>query len=776
MAASTPSEGGPPSGVPARRGSLSALRSIVESVGRAEGVDEALGILVRRVRDHLETDVCSIYLRSPRSSDFVLRASLGLSEECVGRLRLAPGQGLVGTVAATCSVVNVADAAGHPSFRYFPESGEDAYHAFLGVPVMQYRDVAGVLVVQGRQRRAFTDEEIDFLVTVSAQLAAVLTHLAVVGRLTEPAASSTSRPTRLVGIAAAPGVAVGTLVATTSPVVHSGGLPVHAAALDAQTEWEAFERALELLDEELRRGAQQMSSTLPGELLPVFEAYRLMARDETLGDGVRARIETGQSASVAIQGAVSEIASVFDGLADPYQRARAADVRAIGERLVQHLGAPVRDAASYPEATVLAGVDVPLTEMLAVPRGRLVGIVCSAGAALSHTVLVARALSIPVVMGLADLVPSVLDGRSCAVDGFTGEVWVDPSSEVRASFQGLAEEEHAIDRELEGTQDLPSETIDGRPIPLLANVNLDLDVALARRMRLAGVGLYRSEIFFGLRASFPSEEEQVEVYRSLLAAFAPEPVTIRTLDIGGDKPLPYFPIPESNSFLGWRGIRVTLDHPELFLTQLRALVRANEGLGNLRLLLPMVSRPSEVEETLGLLDRALVEVGGPQGPQTRPPLGVLVEVPAVLHRLEAFADLVDFFSIGSNDLTQYMLAVDRSNARVAELYDPLDPAILVALRSLVDRSHGLGIPIGLCGQMASDPLAVVALVGLGLDWLSVVPTAAVRVKKVVRSLRHDETRSAIGTLVEAPSPAVVRRELRSFLEEAGLARLVRGVA
>lgn len=753
------------------RSLLSTLRALVQEIGQALDLSQALEILVERIRGEMRVDVCSVYLRDRDAEELVLRATLGLEPESVGRLRLPVGEGLVGLVAKTREPVNVDDAAVHPAYHHFPDSGEDAFRAFLGVPLLHYRELTGVLVVQDRACRRFLDQEIDFLVTVSAQLAGVLSNVAVAADLRKPSSSTAPSGTCLKGIAGAPGVAIGVLVSDAPgvAVVAPEGRP----PVDPENELERFRDAVEKFDAELEADALDARDMLRAGLAPLFDAYRLILHDETLLEAIRSEVRQGSSAEAALGIAVNRFAAVFEAMEDPYQRARSSDVRAIGERLRHHLLGTHAPKREYPPNTVLAGAEVSLPRILDVPGDRLSGIVCSGGSLLSHTVVVARALEVPVVMGLGTMNPAELEGRRVVVDGFTGQVWIDPAAEVLTEYDRILVEERAIDRSLAGEEELPSVTLDGVEMALHGNVGIDVDIERALRSKLAGVGLYRSEFLFMLRDAFPSEDEQYVRYREVLESFAPRPVTIRTLDIGGDKPLSYFPITESNSFLGWRGIRVTLDHPELFLTQLRALLRADEGLGNLRILLPMVSRVEEVDETAGLLEQALGELRADGLQVSRPPLGVLVEVPAVLHDLEAFVEVVDFLSIGSNDLTQHLLAVDRSNAHVADLYDPLQPAVLRALASLISGSQAAGVPIGVCGQIAGDPVAAVLLVGFGVDWLSMAPSATARVKSVVRAIRHRDAQSLARAALASRSSAEVRDLLARALDDAGLGLLKR---
>src|SRR5690606_25629262 len=296
---------------------------------------------------------------------------------------------------------------------------------------------------------------------------------------------------------------------------------------------------------------------------------------------------------------------------------------------------------------------------------------------------------------------------------YRGQIYSSPTDELRQQYQAIYDEEQALQQDLQILRDLPAETRDGYRIPLWVNTGLITDAVRSLDRGAEGVGLYRTEVPFMMKDRFPSESEQQLIYRQQLEAFAPSPVTMRTLDVGGDKSLTYFPIAEANPFLGWRGIRVTLDHPEIFLVQIRAMLKASEGLENLRIMLPMVSSCSELDDALYLIHRAYSEALEEGSRIKMPEVGVMIEVPAALYQIKAMADRVDFFSVGSNDLTQYLLAVDRNNPRVANLYQSFHPAVLNALKNIADQAHRYGKPVSICGELAGDPLGAVLLLAMG---------------------------------------------------------------
>ena len=412
-------------------------------------------------------------------------------------------------------------------------------------------------------------------------------------------------------------------------------------------------------------------------------------------------------------------------------------------------------------------------QLAEVPLEKLAGIVSAKRASFSHVAILAHAMGVPAVMGVSDLPVGRMDGRFIISDGYRGRVYVTPSQAVLEEYQRLAEEDRELSDELQSVQDLPCETTDGVLVSLYLNTGLISEVQSPGQNEAAGVGLYRTEVPFMIRDRFPGERAQIANYRKVLETFAPRMVTIRTLDVGGDKPLPYFPISESNPFLGWRGIRISLDHPEIFLTQVRAMLQAAVGLYNLRLLLPMVSHVSEVDDAVLLVQRAhddLVEEGLPV---RMPQIGVMIEVPAAVYQVEALARRVDFLSIGTNDLTQYLLAVDRNNTHVAEIYDDLHPAVLQALIQVVEGARQYQREVSVCGEMAGNPAAVVLLLGMGIQHLSMSGGSLSSVKWVIRSISRARARELLQAALRFERPADIKALLNNALEEVGLGGLLR---
>jgi len=504
----------------------------------------------------------------------------------------------------------------------------------------------------------------------------------------------------------------------------------------------------------------------------LFDVYLMMLEDAALGNEVVKVIKTGQWAQGALRQVIGEHINRFELMDDAYLRERASDVKDLGRRLLAYLQQARQQTLVYPDNCILVSEELSPAMLGEVPEGKLVGLISVQGSGNSHVAIFARAMGIPTVMGVVDLPYSKIDGIQLIVDGYHGEVFTNPSELLRKQYAEVVEEERQLAQGLDALRALPCETLDGHRMPLWVNTGLLADVKRAQERGAEGVGLYRTEVPFMIKERFPSEKEQLAIYREQLAAFHPLPVTMRSLDIGGDKALSYFPIKEDNPFLGWRGIRVTLDHPEIFLVQTRAMLKASEGLNNLRILLPMISGIQELEEALHLIHRAWGEVRDEGTDVPLPPVGVMIEIPAAVYQVRELARQVDFLSVGSNDLTQYLLAVDRNNPRVADLYDFLHPAVLQALQIVVAGAHAEGKPVSICGEMAGDPAAAVLLMAMGFDGLSMNATNLPKVKWLLRQISLGKAKDLLAQIMTIDSPQVIHSTLQLALRNLGLGRMI----
>jgi phosphotransferase system enzyme I (PtsP) len=750
---------------------LDTLRRIVQEVNAAADLQQALEIIVQRVPESVGVDVASVYLADEERGEFVLSATQGLRRDAIGKVRFTFGDGLVGMVAEREEPVNLEDAPTHPRYRFASETGENPYHGFLGVPIIQHGKVLGVLVVRQRRVRKFAEEEEAFLVTLAAQLAGAITHAGASGKVSNALHKPDQALVALNGLPGAPGVAIGQAMVVYPPA-NLEAIPDRPPA-DIETEVQNFREAVAAVQDDLRDYANRMSAVLPAEELALFDALLLMLGGDSLIGETVDRIRAGNWAPGALRETIAQHVQVFESMEDSYLRERASDIRDLGRRILTHIQSDRPAGQVIYTQTVLVGEDISASQLAEIPLENLAGIVSASGSSSSHVAILAQALGVPAVMGVADMPVGRLEGQTIIADGYRGDVFVNPSALVRKEFLRLQSEESELAEVLKNVAGLPSVTPDGIAVPLYLNTGLISDFGPELNSDGDGVGLYRTEIPFLMQERFPGEEQQYRIYRKALEAFAPRPVTLRTLDVGGDKMLSYFPVREDNPFLGWRGIRISLDHPEIFLTQIRAMLRASVGLDNLTILLPMISAVTELDIALALINQAQGELLEEGGVVVRPPIGIMIEVPSAVYQIAAMARRVDFFSIGTNDLTQYLLAVDRNNSRVASLYQSLHPAVLRAIRQVIDEAHQLGKPVSVCGEMAGDPAAVLALLGLGVNSLSMSVSNLPRVKWVIRSFSRSEASDLLQQVWALEDPQSIRELYNSVLEQGGLGGLVR---
>ncbi len=754
-------------------GMLEVLRRIVQEVDSAPSFQAALDVLVASVREATGTEVCSVYLLDDRTERLVLMSNEGFNPASIGVVSLSFDEGLVGLCASREEPINLQDAATHPRYRYFPETGEERYNAFLAVPIMNRRKVLGVLVVQQRENRRFDEGEVAFLVTLSAQLSGVVAHAKVMGQMEVVRGSRATTTQIFQGITGAAGVTLGRAVVLYPPA-DLEQVPDRAVE-DIDTELALLQKALNAVRENVRELDDRMADSLMPEERALFDVYLRMLDDNALGGEIAERIEAGNWAQGALREVIDEHMQNFALMDDPYLRERMSDVRDLGLRLLAQLQEQEsEDTREFPENSILVGEDISTAMLLEAPLDKVCGVVSATGAANSHMAIVARALGIPTVVGVSDLPITSLDDAEMIVDAYLGRVFVQPSRVLRKRYKDIIKEEQQLVAGLDAYKQREAITPDGHIVSLCVNTGLMADVARAKDRGAEGVGLYRSEIPFMLRERFPGEEEQRQIYRQQLEAFAPKPVTMRTLDIGGDKDLPYFPIEEDNPALGWRGIRITLDHPEIFMVQVRAMLKAASGLNNLQILLPMVTSVSEVEDAVALIHRAVEELQEEKEYEVSlPRIGVMIEVPATIIQIADLAKHADFISIGSNDLTQYLLAVDRNNARVADLYSAYHPAVLRAVRYVVTEVHRAGKTVSICGEMAGDPGTAILLMAMGFDTLSMSASNLLKVRKAICHVPMDRAKALLDRVLAYDKAHDIRAEVEDEMTELGLIDLVR---
>jgi phosphotransferase system enzyme I (PtsP) len=753
---------------------LTRLRSIVQDVNQEPDLSIALNNLVTHVKEAMATECCSVYLANYQSRHLVLRATDGLSPDSIGRVSIGFSEGLIGYVGQREEPINIPTAQTHPRFKHFPEVKEEQYNAFLGVPIIHQRRVLGVIAVQQKNSRVFDETEEAFIVTLSVQLASVLAHAETRALLQfETDEKRTFSTRQLRGVPGAPGIGIGCAYVA-HPIADFDSVSLRKV-YDSGTEITRFYFSVQKTRQEFIDMAKKLSEHLPDDALDIFDVYQQMLETASLGADVELQIKKGWCAISALKIVVEKLIAQFEAMNDAYIRERAADIKDLGHRVLSHLLQNEGDSNKMPDSAILFAEEVTAAMLAEIPRQQLHGMVSVKGSSNSHAAIMARAMGIPAVMGLDDIPLLQLDGKKIIIDGYTGHLLIAPPTDVIDEYQSLVDEEQELEQELLLETHLPTVSTDGVTVSLMLNAGLGAGFEHAQPCASDGIGLYRTEYLFMVKQSFPSEHEQFELYRKVLMQHKNQPVVMRILDVGGDKSLPYLPIKEDNPFLGWRGIRLTLDHPEIFLVQVRAMISANIGLGNLQMMLPMICAVQEVDESIRLIKQAYFEIKEeqPGSDVPFPLIGIMIEVPSMLYMIGDLAQKIDFCSVGSNDLTQYLLAVDRNNARVCALYDYFNPAVLRALQDIIDKTSAHNIAASICGELAGDPGGAILLFAMGYRQLSMNANNLAKIKWVLRQLSLDECKQLLQTCICLSHGDAVRKVLNHFIEAKGMAGLIR---
>lgn len=710
---------------------LAALTCIVREVDSAPDLDSALRLLVRRTREVMGADVCTVYVTDEAERRHVVAATDGLSSRIVGNLQFGFGKGLIGRVAESRQPVNLDRVPqGLDQDVLLQQVGAGPYQGFLGVPIIHKAVVEGVLLIRQRRARRFDDADEAFLSTLASQLGGAIAYARSSGEWCRACRPEDSSPRTIEGLTGAPGLAIGSGVAVFG-ARDIKSIPERIVE-DIRSEEARLRAAISAVRAETVALGSDLERTLSAADRALFDAYALLLDSPEIKESAVSLVRQGNWAPSAVSRTIETYVARFEAMEDPYLRERATDIRALGARILARLLGDPGPPTPGREATVLVGQCLSAIDIGQAQSGNLVGIVSGDGSALSHAAILARSLGIPAVMGVRDLPLAHLDSQKLVVDGSAGRVYAHISPGMRQAFATSIENQHAQTKALEQIRTLDAVTLDGVDVTLYINAGLSADLRSAATTGSSGIGLFRSEVPFMLYDRLPSEVEQLKLYREALEAVAPLPVTLRTLDAGGDKKLPYLPESDSSPALGSHGIRFSLEHPEIFLTQLRAALRADLGLGNLRLLLPMITDLDELERALALIEQAVQQLTDAGFAVSRPPIGVMIEVPAAVYEAERLARRADFLSVGSNDLAQYLLATDRNNPRDSTRLGSAHPAVLKALQQVVESAHQAGKTVTICGEIASDPAMALLLLGMGFDALSVSPAALPQVKWAVR--------------------------------------------
>ena len=742
------------------------LRRLREVMAEPVSAQERLDKIVVLIAANMVAEVCSVYVLRVDAT-LELYATEGLKRDAVHQTVLRSDEGLVGLVSSQASPINLSNAQAHPAFSYRPETGEEIYHSFLGVPVLRAGNTLGVLVVQNRARRTYSEEEVEALQTTAMVLAEMIASGELSALASPGAEPAARRSVHIKGSALSDGIALGHVVLHEPRVIVTNYI-----ADDVQSELKHLRAAVETLQANLDQLLEHGDVVEGGEHRDVLEAYRLFAYDRGWVHKLEEAVMTGLTAEAAVERVQSDTRARMLRQTDPYLRERLHDLDDLANRLMRQLTgrdhAPARD--SLPENAILVARSMGPAALLDYDRKRLRGLVLEEGGPHSHVTIVARALGIPAVGGIDNATGMADPGDAIIIDGAAGDLHVRPLPDMEAAYAERVRLRARRQQQYQALRDKPCVTKDGEEVTLLINAGLSVDLPHIADTGAAGIGLFRTELQFMVAPNFPRSGEQYALYRAVLDAAGNKPVTFRTLDIGGDKVLPYMRnIEEENPALGWRAIRLGLDRPALLRTQLRALLRAGAGRA-LKIMFPMIAAVQEFDQAKDLLERELTHLRrhGHKLPD-EVEVGSMVEVPALLYQLDELLEHVDFLSVGSNDLVQFLYAVDRGNPRVSGRFDPLSAPVLRALKEIADKGRAHSKPVTLCGELASQPLGALALVALGYRSLSLTPSAVGPVKALLLDLDCRKTAAFLSPLIEKAAGSLpIRGQLEVFAADNGL--------
>lgn len=774
---------------------LRILEDISALILHSHDLHETLDNIVHLIARRLGTDVCSIYLLEGDGENLRLEASKGLSKGSVGKITMKISEGLTGLVVEQKGVVATDHAPQHPRYKYFPETREERFLSFLGMPLMQRKTLIGVIVIQTKESRTFSQEEISTLATIAYQISSIVINAKLLDSIRqkeeeravleqeleklksidatagEPSTRSTKKKEKrsfmLNGTAVSLGFSHGKITIINHRTT-SDGIEM-TRVRPRQEERRLFQQALEKAKIETIYMERRVAETLSKEDAAIFHTHLMILEDRGFHAKIFDLIDNDYGAVRAVNEVVTHYVNAFSQMEDPYLRERSADMEDIGRRIIGCLNGHSQRRTKLRERSIIIAREVLPSDMATLDHDKIAGIITEKGDMNSHAAIMAKSLGIPAIVGVEGILQNIGLRDNVIVDGNSGHVYVNPSAKIKEEYARLESEFSVKRRELDELRDVPAITRDGVRVTLSANIGLVSDIRIALANGAEGVGLYRTEFPYMTRTSFPSREEQYALYRKILEGFAPFPVTLRTLDIGGDKTLPYFAVPtEDNPFMGWRSIRVSLEREDIFRVQLAGVLMASHY-GKIKLMFPMISSVGEIwqiKKIIGEVQEELTQEGQPFDPDMR--LGIMVELPAAVQTAHFLIKEVDFFSIGTNDLIQYTMAADRNNPKVRRYYDPYQPAVIHSIKRVVDVAAAAGKPVSLCGEMAADPLNAVLLLGMGIREFSLSAPSIPVVKQTILKIDSTTAREMAEKVLTMESSGAIRTYLAGMKDKLAL--------
>jgi len=761
------------------RQKLHLLEDICRVITGSRDPRKTLDTIVELVADRFSIDVCSVYIFDAERNHLVLTATVGLNRAAIGSVRMHISEGLSGLVLETMAPVFVRNPATHPRYKYFKESGEEIYRTFLGLPLIYHQRNLGVLVVQTVEESAITEADIPVFSAITSQVAATVAYSGLLADLNKDlsdqpapkpsaAGEETPHPIEKKPVLRGTPVSNGFAQGRAHYLAESIGFDQvkMEAVEDHRVQKVLLEEAFAAARDEVRE-LRRDADDLPTQDAAIIEANLMILEDMVFRRKISDRIDVGFTAAAALKQMVLQYLGHFNQMEDLYLRQRGADIVDAGKQVLAHLLAIGKaPQAAFSGDTVIIAADISAAELIRLRQPHLKGIILAKGGKTSHAVILAKSFEIPMIIGVKDVLDSIRENDQLIIDGTSGLVFRDPPPEIRGEYDRLRVEKEKSFRDLDRLRNLPALTRDGRSCRLGANVSLLSDLELVHRYGADHIGLYRTEFPFLVRGDFPSEEEQFDLYCKVIEAAAGKTVTIRTLDVGGDKLLSYLDYPkEANPYLGWRAVRVSLERDDIFRVQIRAVLRASAR-GPTSLMFPMISTVEEVRTINHIVNdekSKLAVAGRPFDANIA--LGIMVEVPAAVRILHHLLRYVDFVSIGTNDLTQYILAVDRNNEKVSAMYNPLHPAVIATIREAATICRRMGIPFSICGESASNPQCVVLYLAMGITRLSLNPASIPLIKHLISTLSMGEAQSALTAVTDMEEAARISDHLKEICRQ-----------
>lgn len=763
---------------------LRTLEDISSIILHSHDLQETLDNVVTIVAKRMKTDVCSIYLLEKDGETLMLKATKGLSKASVNRISMKVHEGLAGMVVENRDMVMTDNAPSHPRYKYFKETKEEKFLSFLGLPLFEHKAPIGVIIIQTREARRFSEDEISALRTITFQIGSIIHNARLLdsiqskeqerawferelAKVTNGNGNGTSATRKAVKRTGGAKVLAGTAVSSGFSrgkiyiLDRFSDKVIKVAKVGTRSdEHKKFAIALEKAKIQTLYMEKRVSETLSEDDASIFHTHLMILEDRGFSSKVYDLVEQDVGATRAVHEVVQHYVQAFSAMEDPYLRERSADMEDIGRRIIDAMEGNDTASVKLKEKRVIVAEEIFPSDLAMLDHDKILGIVTEKGNVYSHAAIMAKSLGIPAVLGIGGLVKAANVKDEIMVDGTSGHVYINPDSAVIKEYARLEKDHASRMKELEGLRDLPAITTDGVAIVLSANIGLISDVRVATMHGADGVGLYRTEFPYMARHAFPSRAEQASIYSKILEGFPGQTVNIRTLDIGGDKGLPYFTYPhEDNPFLGWRSIRVSLERQDIFREQLAGILLSS-GAGVPTIMFPLITSLDEIRQIKEILASVRDELIR-EGHDVRGyiPLGIMVEVPAAVQIIEFLIREVDYVSIGTNDLIQYTLAADRNNPRVKQYYDPHHPAVLHSIKRVADAAIKAGKKASVCGEMAADPLNALLLIGMGIREFSLSAPSIPIVKQAIRAHGVEACRKLARTILACRSGFDVRRNL-----------------